>query len=303
MKMKRYLIVLCSVALLFGCTSESEVNSEKPLIVCTTNIISNTIENLVGSSFNVVSLMGPGVDPHLYKASQKDLEYLQKADLVVMNGLHLEGKMAEVLTKLARTKKVISMSDGLDEEEFIKVAESTYDPHIWYDVLMWNKACQFVSNDLVNAFPDLKDSITAYTTDYQKELLELNLWVLDQINLLDSAQRILITAHDAFSYFGRAYQFEVKGLQGISTQSEYGLQDISALVNYITEKKVKAVFVETSVPEKPLRAVIEGCREKGFEVHIGGALYSDALGGPNDPGNNYINTVKHNVKSIVSGLK
>tara|TARA_B110000503_G_C7083793_1_gene386337 strand:- start:585 stop:1337 length:753 start_codon:yes stop_codon:yes gene_type:complete len=250
--------------------------------------------------------MGPGVDPHLYKATQGDLKSLTNADVIVYNGLHLEGKMGEIFEKLEKQKHIIVATEGLTKTDYINNTEfqGAQDPHIWFDVALWSKAVQHIGNELIQLSIDsIADQFAKNTEAYRTQLSNLSNQVENELGSLDSNKRILITAHDAFSYFGRAYNFEVKGLQGISTTSEYGLKDVSDLVNYIVDNEIKAVFVESSVSEKSLQAVVEGCLQKNHQVQIGGQLYSDAMGEAGTPEGTYVGMVKHNVKTIVEGLK
>jgi manganese/zinc/iron transport system substrate-binding protein len=217
--------------------------------------------------------------------------------------LHLEGKMAEVLHKLAKKKTVIAVADGLSDTELRKLNATIFDPHIWFSVLHWQKAMAFAAKQIA-----LKDTLNAdeYTLNankYSNTLIELNRWVLQEIESLPENQKIMITAHDAFGYFGEAYHIKVRGLQGISTITEFGLKDITDLVNYIVENRVKAVFVESSVPTRAIDAVVEGCAAKGHQIKIGGTLYSDAMGAEGTPEGTYVGMVKSNVSKIVKGLK
>jgi len=299
-----HLFISLTLMALISCNpAETKNKNDKKNVVCTTNIIADIAKELLPNNIEVISLMGAGVDPHLYKAGHNDLAYLQNADVIVMNGLHLEGKMADVMHKLARQKNVVSMSDGVPKEKFIIVSEGVHDPHIWFDVSLWHMATQHLATELILAFPEEKEAIAVKQKKLLLQMDSLHNVTQLMMSEIDQSQRVLITAHDAFSYFGRAYHTDVRGLQGISTQSEYGLKDVSNLVNFITERKIKAVFVETSVSHKSLKAVIEGCNKNGHDVKIGGQLYSDALGGADEPGNNYINMVNHNVQTIVSALK
>lgn len=284
-----------------GCTTQQN-DTQKEFVVCTTNIIADVVRVVLPEDIEVISLMGEGVDPHLYKAGHKDLEYLQQAKVIVENGLHLEGKMAEVLVKLQRYKTIVRMSDGVEESKLIKISEDIYDPHIWFDVKLWSDALEYMTNEIKTVYPERKAEIQSNFEDFQKELANLNQSVREQMNTVDAERRVLVTAHDAFSYFGKAYNTEVRGLQGISTQSEFGLKDVSDLVNYLVERKIPAVFVETSVSEKSIRAVVEGCEKRGHQVKIGGKLYSDALGGKDEEGNTYINMVTANVATISIAL-
>jgi manganese/zinc/iron transport system substrate-binding protein len=292
---------------LFSCTEDqrAEQSQDKLRILATTGMIADMAKNIVGDSAEVTSIMGPGVDPHLYKATQGDLFKLKSADIVLYNGLHLEGKMGEILEKLARTKTVVAVSDALDKKSLLEdsVFQGNFDPHIWFDVELWRRCVPGVLEALV-----AKDSLRQqyYTMNAQKftsQLDSLDNWVRSQIASIPAEQRTLITAHDAFSYFGNAYGIEVRGLQGISTLSEFGLRDRIDLIDFISDRQIKAVFVESSVSEKNILSIIEGCQYKGHEVEIGGKLYSDAMGSNDTPEGTYIGMVNHNVSSIVKALK
>jgi len=305
--MKTKIIILLTAFALFSCKVEKkDAKKEIETIVCTTGMLGDAVKNIVGSNMEVITLMGPGVDPHLYKATQGDLKSLTNADVIIYNGLHLEGKMGEVFEKLEKQKHIIVATAGLTEADYINNTEfqGAQDPHIWFDVALWTKAVQFIGAELALLSSDsVKKQIQMNTENYTNQLFQLNMDVVTQVSALDSTERILITAHDAFGYFGRAYNFEVRGLQGISTTSEYGLKDVSDLVNYIVENKIKAVFVESSVSEKSLQAVVEGCLQKYHQVRIGGQLFSDDMGEAGTPEGTYVGMVKHNVKTIVEGLK
>ncbi|MEM9986726.1 MAG: zinc ABC transporter substrate-binding protein [Bacteroidota bacterium] len=303
---KKLLILALLIGLVAcGETSEGEVDDGKLTVVCTTGMIGDAAQNLVGGNVEVFTLMGPGVDPHLYKATQGDLKKLREADLILYNGLHLEGKMGEVLEKLARQKPVIAIGEGVDETALVKAADfaDAVDPHIWFDVALWAQAVDFMSQELTKLDPDHAADYQARTSAYLAELDSLDQVVETQLASIPQAQRVLITAHDAFTYFGLAYDVEVRGLQGISTLSEYGLRDISDLVRFITDRNIKAVFVESSVPSKSLEAVVEGCAQQGHEVQIGGTLYSDAMGPKGSPEGTYIGMVHHYVQSMVRALR
>jgi len=305
--MKTKLLYLLVSLVLFSCKLEEKKTSQEiKTIVCTTGMLGDAVKNIVSPNIEVITLMGPGVDPHLYKATQGDLKSLTNADVIVYNGLHLEGKMGEVFEKLEKQKHIIVATAGLTKTEYINNTEfqGAQDPHIWFDVALWSKAVQFIGKELALLSPDsVKKQIETNTEKYTNQLFQLNMDLVAQVTALDSTKRILITAHDAFGYFGRAYKFEVRGLQGISTTSEYGLKDVSDLVNYIVENEIKAVFVESSVSEKSLQAVVEGCLQKNHQVRIGGQLFSDAMGEAGTPEGTYVGMVKHNVKTIVEGLR
>ena len=279
-----------------------------PYIVTTTGMIGDLVKNIVKDKAKVESLMGPGVDPHLYKATQSDLTKLNRADIVFYNGLLLEGKMQDILEKLGKSKTVVGLGSAIDKDKLIstsygKEGSLTFDPHIWFDVMLWAETAKVI-NKIMQQFD--KPNMSYYqanTETYLDELYELHKWVKQEINSIPGDQRIVITSHDAFEYFGKAYDIEVEGLQGISTASDYGLQDITRMVNKIVERKIKAVFIETSVSGRSLQAVVEGSREKGHEVIIGGSLFSDAMGKEGTPDGTYIGMVRSNVTTIVSALK
>jgi manganese/zinc/iron transport system substrate-binding protein len=306
-KVKGKLGAFLIVALLLTACAAKEDSSKslKIVTVSTTGMIADAVGNIVGEKAEVSALMGAGVDPHLYKVTQGDLEKLQNADIIFYNGLHLEGKMSEVLEKLSRKKKVIPVSNGITAGQLRLLDEKgkISDPHIWFDVTLWKQAVLFASREIQKLDTLNKTIYQTNTTAFVAKLDSLDTWVRGEINTIPEQSRLLITAHDAFGYFGEAYHIEVKGLQGISTVSDYGLNDVTTLVNLIVERKIKAIFIETSVSDKSIKAVVEGCRAKGHEVKIGGALYSDAMGETGTPEGTYIGMVKANVNTIVKALK
>lgn len=283
--------------------SSKKEESHKLTIVTTTGMIADAVTNIVGEHAEVISLMGPGVDPHLYKATQGDLQKLTEADIVFYNGLHLEGKMGEVLEKLARTKTVVAVGGEIPEARLRTVTNNIHDPHIWFNVDLWKEAVQVAAKTLISKDSVHANEYTSNATGYLAQLDSLHSSILEQVKEIPETQRVLITAHDAFGYFGDAYGVEVRGLQGISTVAEFGLKDVTELVDFIIERKIKAIFVETSVSEKSINAVIEGCQQQNWNVRIGGSLYSDAMGPAGTPEGTYIGMVSKNVDTIVSSLK
>ena len=247
--------------------------------------------------------MGPGTDPHLFKPTKESLDHMASADIIVSNGLHLEGRMQDILHKLERTKKVIFLGEALDKETLLygDDAKKIPDPHIWFDVEIWKTVITYLGDELLEAAPQCtdRDRIEAYTSQLDK----LDSWVSEEMNSVPEPQRVLITAHDAFSYFGRAYNIEVIGLQGISTMAEYGIRDVTNLVDLVISREIKAAFVETSVSSRSIEAVIAGCKDRGYDVKEGGTLYSDALGNKNSGADTYIGMVKANVTTIKKALK
>jgi manganese/zinc/iron transport system substrate-binding protein len=301
------ILLIAGIGLTTACSTKTDSSTEnkKIKIVTTTGMIKDAVENVAGDLVEVVALMGPGVDPHLYKATQGDLEKLTSADIVFYNGLHLEGKMGEVMEKLGHTKHVIAISSEIPDSLLRAVPgfQGTHDPHIWFDVKLWEHAVTAVSGFLQEYDSANADLYAARSNLYLLRLDSLHSAVRKSVGEIPQAQRVLITAHDAFGYFGDAYNIEVRGLQGISTVSEFGLRDVTDLVNFIISRKIKAIFVETSVSEKSINAVVEGCTQKGWNVKIGGSLFSDAMGADGTPEGNYIGMVNKNVETIVNALK
>jgi manganese/zinc/iron transport system substrate-binding protein len=301
----KYLYITLIIASCFGCQHSDQQEKSKPHIVTTIGMLADATMNIVGDSATVEALMGPGVDPHLYKATQGDLQLLIEGDIIIYNGLHLEGKMGEVLKKLGRSKPVIAAAETIpkDQRKQSMAYTDAYDPHVWFDVSLWKITTQNISIQLKQLHPENAAYYEENTTQYLLKLDSLHESVELGIAKIPKNQRILITAHDAFEYFGTAYGMQVRGLQGISTVSDFGLKDITELVDYIVSSKVKAVFIETSVSQKAIKAVVEGCRKRGFEVVIGGSLYSDAMGAADTPEGTYIGMVNANVQTIVNALK
>ncbi len=273
--------------------------------VCTTGIVADAVSRVGGDQVSVVSLMGPGVDPHLYKASQGDIARLGTADIIFYNGLNLEGKMSEVLRKMSRSRPVVPVADAVPADQLREPPEfkGHPDPHVWFDVSLWSHAVRAVARALGEHDPAHAGIYERRAQAYLAELAELHDWCRLQVAALPESRRVLVTAHDAFGYFGRAYGLEVLGLQGISTVAEYGLNDVGRLVDTITRRRVRAVFVESSVPRRSIEAVLQGCRARGHPVALGGQLFSDALGEPGTPEGTYVGMVRHNVNTIVGALK
>jgi manganese/zinc/iron transport system substrate-binding protein len=299
-----FLVLLLGIAAT-SCTSDTSDAPETFEIVTTTGMIEDLVRNIAGDRATVTALMCPGVDPHLYKATQGDLARLTGADIVFYNGLHLEGKMAEVLEKLGRQKAVVAIAESIQESELRSSPEfqGNHDPHIWFDVKLWGKASRSIVEQLRKSDPANAVEYDSNAARYLRRLDSLDAWVREQIATIPVERRVLITAHDAFGYFGRAYGVEVKGLQGLSTVAEAGLSDRVALVDLIVTRKIKAVFVESSVPKRTIEAVVEGARSRGHDVVVGGELYSDAMGDAGTPEGTYIGMVSANVNRIVGALR
>lgn len=247
--------------------------------------------------------MGPGVDPHLYKPTAGDLNALQRADVIIANGLHLEGKLAEALSSFAKQKYVISIGDSLPPSQLRAAASgNSHDPHIWFDVQLWKQALQVAEAALCERYPQHAPALKANARTYYAKLDSAEQQMVALLGAIPRQNRVLITAHDAFGYFGQAYGLEVRGLQGISTVAEFGLKDIGQLVDYLVDRRIPAVFVESSVPERAIRAVMDGCQQRGHNVRLGGTLYSDALGAADSPAGTYTGMLLANARTISQAL-
>ncbi len=303
--MKQFILTLMMSILLTGCT-DAKKDDGTFRIVTTTSMITDLVKNVGGDKVSVTGLMGAGVDPHLYKASEGDVSKLSQADMILYNGLHLEGKLVEVFENMQRQKiNTIAISDALDKKDLIgsTLFASNYDPHIWFAVENWEKATQFVADELSKALPEHREEFQANAKRYLGALKTLKTELTEEINTLPEEQRRLVTAHDAFNYFGRSFGFDVVGLQGISTATEAGVQDVQKTASYIIDHKVKAIFIESSVPKRTVEALQAAVNSKNHQVAIGGTLFSDALGNPGTPEGTYIGMFRYNVKTIVNALK
>jgi manganese/zinc/iron transport system substrate-binding protein len=292
--------------LLGGCEGSGSAGEDGLIhIVATTGIIADTASRIAGPHAKIEALMGPGVDPHLYKASESDVRRLTGAELILYNGLHLEGKMGDILEKVARNKPVVEVTRDIPRGRLRQPPEfkGQPDPHVWFDVSMWKETLTPIAKELARLDPEHAREYEANAAAFGKELDELDAWVKQRIETIPPDQRVLVTAHDAFGYFGRRYGMEVIGIQGISTLSEAGLHDVDRVVNVILDKKVKAVFIEASVPRRTIEAVQAGVEARGHETAIGGQLFSDSLGAAGTPEGTYVGMVRTNVDTIVKALQ
>lgn len=304
--------LLLVVLLLAGCrpsapSDEAQDFSDRPIkVVTTTSMLADLMREVGGDRVVVTGLMGPGVDPHLYKASAGDVARMAEADVVVYNGLHLEGKMTEVFEQMARRDiPVIAVAEGAVPDSLLRESEAfagNYDPHIWFDATLWERAARYVQKRLAAMDPAHADTYVANAEAYMQELEALDTYVREQAIRVPEEQRVLITSHDAFGYFGEAYGFEVRGLQGISTATEAGTADVQNLAEMVATRRIPALFIESSVSPKGIEAVREAVRARGFDVAIGGTLYGDALGAPGTPAGTYVGMVRANIDTIVEAL-
>jgi manganese/zinc/iron transport system substrate-binding protein len=295
------LVAACGQA---GSQPDTDLSERQIRVVTTIGMIADAAQNVGGERVSVTGLMGPGVDPHLYKASEGDVSTLSEADVIFYNGLHLEAKMGEVLEKMGGQIKTVAVTDSVDKSKLLSPPEfeGAYDPHIWFDVALWVKAVEAVRDTLIEVDPNSADLYKANAENYLARLEELHAYAQEQTARVPEQQRVVITAHDAFNYFGQAYGFEVRGLQGISTATEAGTGDVQELASFIAENQIPAIFVESSVPVRNIEAVQAAVQAKGFEVQIGGELFSDAMGDAGTDEGTYLGMVRHNVDTIVGAL-
>ncbi len=293
-------VIVISLMVAFPAVAAEKINA-----TCTIGQITDIVQNIGGTRVSAQGLMGAGVDPHLYRASESDVRKLSGADIIFYNGLHLEAKMTEIFERLSRTKTVVAVSRQIPHEQLLSDPNfpDVHDPHIWFDVSFWISASETVRDALIAFDPQGKDVYAANTESYLKQLRQLDEYLRQRAAELAADKRILVTAHDAFRYFGRAYGFEVVGLQGISTDTEAGTRDVMALADMIAKRKIKAIFIESSVPQRNIQAVQEAVKARGWSVVIGGELFSDALGSSGTKEGTYVGMVEHNINTIVDALK
>ena len=299
------LIVLLAALLVAGCAPPEPASSQGRLTVVTTiGMIRDVVENVGGPHVQVTGLMGPGVDPHLYKASEGDVRRLFRADVIFYGGLHLEARMGEVLEEMGSRTRVVAVTDGIPRDRLLSPADfqGAHDPHVWFDVSMWAMTIDTIAATLAAADPPHAADFRRNAAAYHARLDSLDAYVRAHAARVPQAQRVLVTAHDAFNYFGRAYGFQVRGLQGISTASEAGTGDVQALAEFIAGRRIPAVFVESSIPRRTIEAVQEAVNDRGWDVRIGGSLYSDAMGNPGTPQGTYDGMVRHNIDTLVGAL-
>jgi manganese/zinc/iron transport system substrate-binding protein len=288
-----------------ACTPVDAVTDDGRLrVVATTGMIGDLAGSIGGDRVLVRTLMGPGVDPHLYKARASDVRALAYAGLVLFNGLHLEAAMGEVLEKMDAWAPTVAVTERIGRGLLLELPgyPGNFDPHVWFDVSLWMLAAERVRDALIAVDPAGEAWYRSRADAVLDEMRALHGWVAARIGAIPPERRVLVTAHDAFGYFGRAYGIEVMGLQGISTASEAGTGDVQRLAEVIVSRGIPAIFVETSIPERTVQAVQAAVRARGGQVTIGGALYSDALGDPGTPEGTYAGMVKHNVNTIVRAL-
>jgi manganese/zinc/iron transport system substrate-binding protein len=266
-------------------------------------MVADLVNNIGAGHVEITTLMGAGVDPHLYKASPADVTALQRADIIFYSGLHLEGKLSEILERMHDRKPTVAVAEVIAENNIRRDEHGAADPHVWFDVALWSVASGAVLDALAAFDPPHAEEYQKNAEEYQFKLAELHAEVTDALKTIPAERRVLVTAHDAFHYFGDEYGVEVRAIQGISTDSEAGVKQVKELVDFLAERKIKAVFVETSVAEENIKSLVEGCQARGHDVKIGGTLFSDAMGDAGTPEGTYEGMVRANVKTIVEALK
>ena len=312
-RMKRKSIKLASVMILVlsmvlaGCASgekkaEGATDDGKITIVTTIAQIAEPISVIGGDKVSVQSLMGPGVDPHLYNATQGDIQKLEGGDIVFYSGLHLEGNMIGVFEQIGKTRPVLALGDAIPKEKLLKDEGGAIDPHIWFDIDLWKQGLSSAVDELKKYAPDHAEYFENNKVKYFEELDALSQESKAKLAKIEKDQRVIVTAHDAFGYFGRMHDMKVVGLQGLSTEDEIGISDIDDTIQTLLEYRIPAVFVESSINPNSIKAVIEGASSKGLEVKLGGELFSDAMGKEGTPEGTYIGMYRHNVDTIYKAL-
>lgn len=296
-------IIFLAAALFLTACGSGESDDGRPYVVTTTMMLEDIVNQVASDFVRVDGLMGPGVDPHVYRATPGDFRALERAELILYNGHYLEARLSEILATMP--ERTFAAAEQIDTDLLIEAYEfgGNYDPHVWFDVSLWIQVVEAVGSRLQDLVPDHAEEIASNTADYILELESLDEWVRERLNQVPEQRRVLITAHDAFSYFGKAYGFEVMGLQGLSTQSEYGLQDVSRMVRFIIENEIPAIFLETSIAPRSVQSLMNGVRERGGHVELGGELFSDAMGARGSEEGTYIGMVRFNINTIAGALE
>ena len=305
-----FVILLIGSMLLNACGTRvadiagGELSTRTIDIVATTGHVADVIRNVGGDRVVVTALMGPGTDPHLYKASANDVQALARADVIFYSGLHLEGRMIDIFERIGRTKPAYGIADDLPHDRLIATGdfEGGYDPHVWFDPTLWSFVVDNVAQRLSALDAAHAATYSANAERYKAELAALDAYAAERLAAIEESRRVLITAHDAFGYFGKRYAVDVRGLQGISTAAEAGAADVQQLAELIAERGIRAVFVESSVPQTTISAVQAAVRSRGHDVAIGGELFSDALGAADTPEGTYVGMFHTNVDTIANAL-
>ena len=314
MTMRRFLLSLLAGVFLAGAVVSAQEVTPEPLPGCaeatintltTVGMIANVAEIIGGSCVQVTAMMGPGVDPHLYTATQSDVERLFDADIIFYGGLNLEARMSDVFVQVREglNKPTIPVAENIPQGLIqTTVQYNSPDPHVWMDVRLWMYAAEAIRDGLAAYLPEQAEYFAQNADLYLQQMRDLDDYVREQIARIPEQRRVLVTAHDAFQYYSRAYDIEVYAPQGITTEAEVGVQDIRATIDLLVERDIPTIFVETSVSPDVIEAIIEGARDRGLEVSIGGSLFSDAMGEAGTPEGTYLGMIRANTDTIVAGL-
>lgn len=273
-------------------------------VVATTGMIADAVAQVGGDRVSVQALMGPGVDPHTYRQTRSDIAAMTSADAVFWHGLYLEAQLEDLFHQLAGQNPVVALAEALPAADLLgsEDYEGRHDPHVWMDPGLWAGVVEAARDALIELDPEGADTFTANAAAHLAEIAALGAYSAQVLATVPPEARVLVTAHDAFNYFGRAYGYEVMGIQGISTESEAGLAQIEHLVGVLVDRGIGAIFVRSSVSDRNVMALIEGAAARGHAVSIGGELFSDAMGDPGSYEGTYIGMIDHNVTTITRAL-
>ena len=306
------LVVALAASMLAACGTPVSGEADYPIVedrvihvVATTGQVGDAVANVGGERVDVYAMMGPGIDPHLYKPTPEDVNEIVRADIIFYNGLHLEGRMSDLFERLATQKPTVGVAEVIPEDQLTKPPEfeGNFDPHVWFDPALWKFAVNEIIDALSEIDPAHADGYQQRGASYLSQIEDLEEYAAGRLAEVPESSRVLVTAHDAFGYFGIRWGYEVRGLQGLSTTSEAGVGDVQSLADFLIEREIKAIFIETSIPQATIDAVIQAVRARGGQIEIGGALYSDALGDADSPEGTYLGMYRHNIDTIVEALK
>lgn len=296
--------VICTV-LTSGCSNENATSNSKVQVVCTTGLIADAISNILPENYEITALMPAGVDPHTYKSTTKDLKALSNADIIVYNGIHFEANLVDAIEELGKQKLTLPLGELVDEKKLISTSDfgASHDPHFWHDIQLFKESIEAAGKKLASTYSQDSLTIAQNTLAYSEKLNKT--WTSSDslIQLIPETQRTLITAHDAFSYYGRLFNIQVKAVQGVSTATEAGLRDITLLTDFIVNNSIPAVFVENSVSDRAIKSIIEGVESKNQKLILGGTLYSDGLGDTQSGAETYIKMILKNTTTISEALR
>ncbi len=308
----RALALVLGIAGVLSATARAHADTAEPplAVVGTTGMVADMVREVGGPCVDVVALMGPGIDPHLYRASAGDVDRLGRADLIVYNGFNLEGQLGAVLAAVGRRAPTLALAEAIgtahpDDDQLLEGEDEfagSSDPHLWGSVDLWSRGTGVVATAIADLRPACADDVRARATAYAAQLAALHEWALASTASVPEPERVLITSHDAFAYFGAAYGFDVAGIEGISTESEASIADIRETADLVVESGVSAIFIETTISPRTIEAVQAAVRDRGTEVAIGGALFGDAMGDAGTAEGTFVGMVRHNVVTVVTAL-